>query len=75
MAVLALIYLFIRTAVIFMVVAGVSLVILRAIFDYSDVNPFTWHFRNVRRATEPVLLPVRAMLRGFRLDPRVAPLS
>lgn len=73
MTVLALIYFFIRTAVIFMVVAGVLLVILRAIFDYKDVNPFTWHFRNVRRATEPVLLPARALLRGFRLDPRVAP--
>jgi YggT family protein len=57
-----------------MAVAGVVLVILRAIFDYSEVNPFTWHYRNVRRVTEPVLLPARAILRGFRLDPRVAPL-
>jgi YggT family protein len=73
MTLLALIYFFIRTAIILMVVAGVLLVILRAIFDYYDVNPFTWHARNVRRATEPVLLPARAMLRGFRLDPRVAP--
>jgi len=73
MALLALTYSFIRTAVILMVIAGVLLVILRAIFDHSDVNPFTWHFRNVRRATEPVLLPARAMLRGFRLDPKVAP--
>jgi len=73
MTILKLIYFFIRTAIIFMVVAGVLLVILRAIFDYADVNPFTWHFRNVRRATEPVLLPARAILRGFRLDPRVAP--
>jgi YggT family protein len=74
MTVLALIYFLLRTAVIFIVVAGVLLVILRAIFDYSDVNPFTWHFRNVRRATEPVLLPARAVLRGFRLDPKMAPL-
>jgi YggT family protein len=73
MTVLTLIYFFIRTAAILLVVAGVSLVVLRAIFDYANVNPFTWHFRNVRRATEPVLLPARAILRGFRLDPRVAP--
>ena len=73
MSVLALIYFFIRTATILMVIAGVLLVILRAIFDYAEVNPFTWHFRNVRRATEPVLLPARAIMRGFRLDPRVAP--
>jgi YggT family protein len=73
MTLLALIYFFIRTAVILMVVAGVLLVILRAIFDYREVNPFTWHARNMRRATEPVLLPARAILRGFRLDTRVAP--
>jgi YggT family protein len=73
MTLLALIYFFIRTAVIFMVVAGVLLVILRAIFDYQEVNPFTWHARNMRRATEPVLLPARAILRGFRLDTRAAP--
>jgi YggT family protein len=57
-----------------MVVVGVALVVLRAIFDYSEANPFTWHYRNVRRATEPIMLPARAVLRGFRLDPRVAPL-
>jgi YggT family protein len=74
MAALGLVYFFIRTAITLMVVVGVVLVGLRAIFDYSEVNPFTWHYRNVRRATEPVLLPARAILRGFRLDTRVAPL-
>jgi YggT family protein len=74
MVALGLIYFFIRTAITLMVVVGVVLVVLRAIFDYSEANPFTWHYRNVRRATEPVLLPARAILRGFRLDTRVAPL-
>jgi len=74
MIALGLIYFFIRTALTLMVAVGVVLVILRAIFDYTEVNPFTWHYRNVRRATEPVLLPARAILRGFRLDPKVAPL-
>ena len=74
MIALGIIYFFIRTAITLMVVVGVALVVLRAIFDYSQANPFTWHYRNVRRATEPVLLPARAILRGFRLDTRVAPL-
>ena len=68
------IYLFIWYALILMLVAGSALVIVRTIFDYSDVNRFTWHYRNVRRSTDPVLLPARAILRGFRLDPKVAPL-
>jgi YggT family protein len=74
MAALGLIYFFLRTAITLMVVVGVVLVILRAIFDYTAANPFTWHYRNVRRATDPVMLPARAILRGFRLDPKVAPL-
>src|ERR1041384_7320715 len=74
MIAIGLIYFFIRTAITLMAVAGVVLVALRAIFDYTEVNPFTWHYRNVRRATDGVLLPARAILRGFRLDTRVAPL-
>jgi YggT family protein len=74
MVALRLIYLFVRTAITLMTVVGIVLIALRAIFDYREVNPFTWHYRNVRRATDGVLLPARAILRGFRLDPRVAPL-
>ena len=73
MVALALVYFFIRSAIVLMVVAGILLIILRSIFDYREVNPFTWHARNVRHVTEPILLPARAMLRGFRLDPKVAP--
>src|ERR1051325_7817638 len=74
MVALGLIYFFIRTAITLMTVVAIVLVALRAIFDYTEVNPFTWHYRNVRRATDGVLLPARAILRGFRLDTRVAPL-
>jgi len=74
MVAVGLIYFFIRTAITLMTVVGVALVILRAIYDYMRANPFTWHYRQVRRATDPLLLPARAILRGFRLDPRVAPL-
>ena len=73
MLVLAQIYSFIWWAVTAMLVAGIVLIILRSIFNYVDVNPFTWHARNVRRATDPVLAPARALLRGFRLDPQAAP--
>src|ERR1041385_1287115 len=74
MIALGLIYFVIWTALTLALGVAVALVILRAIFDYAEVNPFTWHYRNVRRATEGVLLPARAILRGFRLDTRVAPL-
>ncbi len=74
MVALGLIYFVIRTSLTLALGVGVALMILRAVFDYAEVNPFTWHYRNVRRATEGVLLPARAILRGFRLDPRVAPL-
>jgi len=73
MLALALTYSLIRWAVIATIVAAILLVILRSIFNYIDVNPFTWHARNVRRATDPVIMPVRRMLMGFRLDPKVAP--
>ena len=55
------------------IVAAILLIILRSLFNYLDVNPFTWQARNVRRATDPVIAPVRAMLLAFRLDPKVAP--
>jgi len=73
MTVLALINSFIIWAVTATVIAGSLLIILRSIFNYVDVNPFTWHARQVRRATDPVITPVRAMLMAFRLDPKVAP--
>lgn len=73
MLALTLIYSFIRWAVSAIVMAGIVLVLLRSLFIYIDVNPFTWHARNVRRATDPVIMPVRRMLMAFRLDPKVAP--
>src|SRR5438876_128333 len=69
----ALFYRFIWWAISLMAGAGILLIILRAIFDSMDANPFTWHARNARRVTEPLLAPARAILRGFRLDPKAAP--
>ncbi len=73
MAILALIYVFVWWAAIAMGTAGIILIILRAMFNYLDVNPFTWHARNIRRVTDPVITPARRMLVAFRLDPAVAP--
>src|SRR5205085_5982953 len=71
--ILALVYAFIWWAAVALGAAGILLIILRSIFLYVDVNPFTWHARNVRRATDPVIAPVRRMLIMFRLDPAIAP--
>jgi len=73
MFILQSINLFVTWGVTALIVAAVLLIILRVLFNYIDVNPFTWHARNVRRATDPVIAPVRAMLMAFRLDPKVAP--
>ena len=73
MLALTLINSFIYWAVTATVMAGIGLILLRSLFVYIDVNPFTWHARNVRRATDPVIMPARRMLVAFRLDPKVAP--
>ncbi len=64
---------FIRWGVTAIIVAGIVLILLRSLFNYMDVNPFKWSARTIRRVTDPVIIPVRAMLMGFRLDPKVAP--
>ena len=73
MLILGLLYAFIWWAAVAVGAAGMLLIALRSLFNYADVNPFTWHARNVRRATDPVILPVRRMLIALRLDPIVAP--
>ena len=55
------------------IVAAIVLIVLRSVFNYMDVNPFSWFAVTLRRATDPVISPVRRMLMGFRLDPKVAP--
>src|SRR5712672_1163587 len=64
---------FISWGVTAIIVAAIVLIVLRSIINYLDGNPFSWSAVTLRRSTEPVLTPVRAMLRGFRLDPKVAP--
>jgi YggT family protein len=73
MLILKTIFLFITWGVTAVVVAAIVLIILRSLFNYRDVNPFTWSAINVRRATDPVVLPVRRALVAFRVDPKIAP--
>jgi YggT family protein len=56
-----------------LIVSAIVLIVLRSLLNYMEANPFTWAAINLRRATEPVLSRVRAVLIGFRLDPKVAP--
>ena len=64
---------FITWGVTAIIVAAIVLIVLRSVVNYMDINPFSWLAVTLRRSTEPVLRPVRAMLMGFRLDPKVAP--
>jgi YggT family protein len=73
MLVIKSLFLFVTWGVTAIIVAAIVLIVLRSVVNYMDANPFSWLAVTLRRATEPVLFPVRAALRGFRLDPKVAP--
>ncbi len=64
---------FITAGIITMTAAAILLILLRSLFKYLDWNPFSWSVRTVGRLTDPVIHPVRRMLTGFRIEPRVAP--
>jgi YggT family protein len=65
--------LFVYFGIVAVILAGIVLILLRALFRRMDVNPFTWHAITVKRLTDPIVLPVRAMLVAMRVDPIVAP--
>lgn len=73
MLVIQSIYTFVTYGVTAAVVAAIVLILLRALFNYRDVNPFNWSARTVRRVTDPVIMPVRRSLVSFGIDPRAAP--
>lgn len=56
------------------IVVVVLLIILRMIADGANLNFFGWTYVTIRRLTDPIIVPVRAALRGFRVDPKYAPL-
>jgi YggT family protein len=52
----------------------VAMIILRLLAEVAKLNYFGWTYVTLRRLTEPLLTPVRGALRGFRVDPKYAPL-
>src|SRR5229473_7999556 len=66
-------FLFITWGVTAVIVAAIMLIVLRSLFNYLDVNPFKWSALTLRRVTDPVIIPVRSVLVGFRIDPKAAP--
>jgi YggT family protein len=64
---------FVTSGMIAVVVAAITLILLRTLFRYLDVNPFTWSSITVKRLTDPVILPVRRLLVAMRVDPIIAP--
>lgn len=50
------------------------LMVVRLIMNYADINPFGRIALWVRRLTDPLIAPVKRVLLGFGIDPKVAPL-
>jgi len=73
MQIISTLFLFITWGATAVIVAAIVLIVLRSVFNYMDGNPFSWSAVTLRRSTEPILSPTRAMLRGFGLDSKVAP--
>lgn len=65
---------FINWAISAVIVGVILLMVLRLVADGLDLNPFGWASRTIRRLTDPLVIPVRGGLRGFRMDPKFAPL-
>lgn len=73
MVILKTLYLFITWGVMALAIAAIALIILRSIYNYADVNPFRRSAISLKRATDPMILPIRRMLVAFRLEPKIAP--
>jgi YggT family protein len=64
---------FLRWGVTAIIVAAIVLIVLRTIFNYMDMNPFSWSAVTVRRLTDPIIAPMRRRLMALRIDPTFAP--
>lgn len=51
----------------------VVLMLLRALANYADLNPFSWPARTIRSLTDPLVNPMRRGLVRAGLDHRLAP--
>ena len=64
---------FISYGVIIAIVATVLLMILRLLFQYADVNPFSRPALMLRRITDPMVTPLRRALVRLGIEPNFAP--
>ena len=64
---------FLRWGVTAIIVAAIVLIGLRTLFNYMDMNPFSWSAVTVRRLTDPIIAPIRRRLIALRIDPTFAP--
>ena len=60
----------VATVIVFLV----ALLLLRAIVNYANINPFSATARTIGRLTDPFVNPVRRGLARSGLDPKLAPL-
>lgn len=74
MQVIAAIGMFIKYGVVIAIVATVLLMILRMLFQYGDVNPFSRPSLLLRRVTDPMVVPLRRALVRLGVEPNFAPL-
>ena len=65
---------FVTVAVQVAIAAVILLMIVRLISDAMDLNPVGWTSRTIRRLSDGLVIPVRAGLRGFGVEPKFAPL-
>lgn len=61
-------------AVVVVCLGVITLMLLRLIVTYADMNPFGWLALNVRRTTDPMVNPIRRALVRNGLEPKLAPL-
>ena len=64
---------FLRWGVTAIIVAAIVLIVLRTLFNYMNLNPFSWSAVTIRRLTDSIIAPVRGRLIAFRVDPTIAP--
>jgi YggT family protein len=64
---------FLRWGVTAIIVAAIVLIGLRTLFNYMDMNPFSWSAVTIRRLTDPIIAPMRRRLIALRIDPTFAP--
>ena len=74
LSVLGAVFQFVWFAVVAVIVAVITLMLVRFILNYADLNPFSRPVIFVRRLTDPYVNPVRRGLIGFGIQPNGAPL-